>query len=238
MTTRLRFVLLPALLYALLPSCRPDPQEIPDLGYNYAPDNVGHYVIYEVDSTVYNDFTHDTDYYHYQLKELAQSEFTDNEGRRALRIERWVRFYNDTVPIASVPWTLHRVWYSVRTANGFERMEENTRYLKLAFAPKEGKSWNGNTYNTLGYWEYEYESVDAPYSINSQSFDSSLAVLQRQNINLLDHEYYQERYARQVGLIEKTVIDVYDTGFGNGSPVIDRIYGGVTVSYKLLSYGN
>ncbi|TND07983.1 MAG: hypothetical protein FD123_2791 [Bacteroidetes bacterium] len=222
----------------LLHSCKPDPVTIPDLGYNYAPDNVGHYVIYEVDSTVYDDFTGDTNYYHYQLKELAESEFTDNQGRRALRIERWVRFYDDTISVDSLPWILHRVWYSVKTQTGFERMEENTRYLKLVFPPVEDKSWNGNTYNTIGSWDYEYESVDQSYNANSDLLDSTLAVLQRSNINLLEHQYYHERYARNVGLVEKSVVDVFDTALVVGVPVLNRIVGGVKVNYKLLSYGN
>jgi len=227
-------ILLAGMLYS---SCKKDPVPPPDLGYNYFPDQVGHFVIYEVDSTVYDDFTHDTVYYRYQVKEITESEFTDNEGRRALRIERWVRPYNDTLPYDSLSWTLHRVWSAVRTAAQAERVEENVRYIKLAFPPEKDKDWNGNAQNTLGEWDYEYEEVDAPANVNNRHFDSALAVLQHNDVNLLQHRYYHERYARNVGLIEKTVVDVFDTTLVPGVPVLNRIVGGVKVNYKIVSWG-
>ncbi|MGL4599751.1 MAG: hypothetical protein ACRCYO_19650, partial [Bacteroidia bacterium] len=63
-------------------ACKKD-KPVPDLGYTYFPDQVGHWAIYEMDSTVYDDFTNDTVHYRYQIRELIESEFTDNQGRRS-----------------------------------------------------------------------------------------------------------------------------------------------------------
>lgn len=219
-----------------LDSCKKDDPAV-DLGVTYFPDNVGHYVVYEVDSTVYDDFNHDTDIYRYQVKELIQSEFTDNEGRRALRIERWIKNYNDTIPYSSMPWTLSRVWYAVRTLTQAERVEENIRYIRLVFPVKENTTWNGNAQNTIGEWDYEYENVDEAFHAGNMHFDSTLTVIQKNEINLLEHRYYRERYARHIGLIEKSVIDVRDTALDT-LPVLDRIVSGYKLNYTFVESGN
>ncbi|HET6989704.1 MAG TPA: hypothetical protein VFJ43_00195, partial [Bacteroidia bacterium] len=78
-------------------SCKKD-HPVTDAGYNYFPNNIGHYCIYEVDSTVYDNFNHDTVHYRYEVKEVIESYFTDNMGRQAMRVERYKRPYIDTIP--------------------------------------------------------------------------------------------------------------------------------------------
>src|SRR4051812_387123 len=58
--------------------------------YDYAPVNVGHYVIYDVDSIVFRFAAPDSqhvDTVHYQIKELIQDTFYDNLGHLSYRIE-------------------------------------------------------------------------------------------------------------------------------------------------------
>ena len=62
-------------------SCKKDKSTAPDLGYNYFPDQVGRYVVYDVDSFYYNDFTNQTDTFKFQLKEKIQSIYYDNQNR-------------------------------------------------------------------------------------------------------------------------------------------------------------
>lgn len=223
-------------VFSLFTACRKD-EKIPDAGYSYFPDNVGHWCIYDVDSTVYDEFAHDTLYYHYQVKEILQSNFTDNSGRQAIRVERYKRMYNDTVSIDSLPWVISRVWSFIRTSSEGEKVEENQRFIRLTFVPRTGNKWDGNLYNTIGEWKYKYTEVDKPYSINSMYFDSTLNVLQKLDTNMLNYRIYNERYARHVGLIEKDVIDVYDDVL-NTTTVLNRIEGGVIYHIKLLSWGN
>jgi hypothetical protein len=124
----------------------------------------------------------------------------------------------------------------VRTNARAEKVEEDQRFIRLAFVPREGKTWNGNAYNTMGEWEYKYKEVDEPYMINSMSFDSTLLVEQKLDTNKLYWKWYRERYARHVGMIEKTVYDIYDDNLFPGS-VINRIEGGVIYNIKLVSWG-
>ena len=225
-----------AAVFFIFQSCKKDKPTTNDAGYSYFPDNVGHYCIYDVDSTVYDDFNHDTVNYKYQIKEVIESYFTDNQGRQAMRVERYKRPYIDTVPYDSLPWTISRVWAFTLTNSSGEKTEENQRYVRLAFVPRVGKTWNGNEFNTLGEWDYKYLSVDNPYSINSMNFDSTLMVQQKLDTNLLNYQSYSERYARHVGMIEKEVIDVRDTSLCCGS-VLHRIYSGVIYSIKLVDWG-
>src|ERR1051326_1610852 len=64
----------------LIPSCKKD-APAPDLGYGYAPINVGHWVIYQIDSTAEDDQTVGRKTYQFQIKEVIESIFTDNQGR-------------------------------------------------------------------------------------------------------------------------------------------------------------
>jgi hypothetical protein len=217
--------------------CKRDTEASPDLGYNYVPLDVGRYIIYDVDSIVYNDFNGDTAHYRYQLKEVIESVFMDNAGRPTQRIERYIRYYNDSVPVDNIPWTISRVWSMTRTAAELERMEENQRYIRLRFPPREGQLWDGNVYNTVGTWNYKYKSVDAPSTILSQQFDSTLLVEQKNEINLINRRLYSERYARNIGLIEKEIIDVFDTTIVPGVPVVNRIAGGLVYSAKVVTWG-
>ena len=235
LSPRIMFVLTAA--FFLFTACKKD-QKIPDTGYSYFPNNIGHWCIYEVDSTVYDDFQNDTFFYRYQVKEVVESYFTDNSGRQAMRIERYKRPYIDSIPYANLPWTISRVWTFVRTSSTAEKVEEDQRFIRLAFVPREDKKWNGNAFNTIGEWEYKYQSVDEPYMINTMNFDSTLSVIQKDDINLLNRRYYKERYARNVGMIEKNVIDVFDDSLVVGVPVVDRIHGGVIYNIKLVSWGN
>ncbi len=234
LSTRIFFVLTAA--FFLISSCKKD-QAIPDTGYSYFPDNIGHWCIYEIDSTIYDDFNNDTTYTRCQVKEVLESYFTDNSGRRAIRVERYYRPYIDTVPYANLPWTLSRVWAFVRTPSAAEKVEEDQRFIRLAFVPRKDKKWNGNAYNTIGEWSYKYKSVDEPYTINSMTFDSTLNVLQKVDTNLLNYRIYNERYARHIGMIEKNVIDVADDVLAPSS-VLTRINSGVIYHVKLVAWGN
>lgn len=233
-----RYIYLSVVLFLIaFWGCKRTEEEQPDMGYNYVPLEVGHYIIYEVDSIVYNDFNGDTLHYHYQLKELIESTYADNAGRPTQRLERYIRYYNDSVSIDSLPWSIARVWNMTRTNTELERMEENQRYLRLRFPPRDGQSWDGNVYNALGSWEYVYADVDVPFSSGSLQWDSTLLVKQKDETNLINRRYYAERYARNIGLIEKQIVDVFDTTIVPGVPVVNRIAGGLVYSAKAISWG-
>ena len=212
-------------------SCKKDKEVEPtvDLGYNYYPDEVGRYVIYEVDSIYQDDPLLWRDTTRYILKEVIASTFVDNSGRTTLRLERFYKMYVDTIPYDSIAWVGPRVWYANRTSSTLERVEENNRYLRLVFPAKEGEIWNGNVYNTLGEKEYEITSTDQPETINGLAFDSVVTVKQFEQINFIERRYEEEKFARNVGLIYKVRDSLYDGGTN------DTV--GYTFRQKIISYG-
>lgn len=230
-------VLAPFLVMMLLLTlaCKKEKKaEAVDLGYTYFPTEIGQYVIYQVDSISYNDFFNPVkiDTTHFQLKELVQSHFTDNEGRESDRLERYVR-KND-----SLPWVLRDVWYQTRTSTKAEKVEENVRFVKLIFPVQVNQKWNGNAFNPIGNYEYEYKTVDVKKTVNKISFDSTLTVNQILDSNLIEKKYQLEIYAKNVGMIYKRFVDVQDKSTSiEPKPLSERIDAGTDYTYKIIAFG-
>ena len=215
--------------------CKKD-KETPavDLGYNYFPNEIGRYVIYQVDSISYNDFFTPVkiDTAHFQIKEVIESHFADNLGRESERIERYVRS-ND-----SLPWVLRDVWYHTRTSVSAEKIEENVRFVRLTFPVELNHKWNGNAYNPIGKYEYEYKAVDVAKTVNGLRFDSTLTVNQILDSNLIEKKYQLEIYAKNVGMIYKRFVDVQDKSTSiEPKPLSERIDIGCDYTYRIIAFG-
>ena len=167
-------------------SCKKEKPEETDLGYSYFPEQVGSFVVYDVDSLFYNDFTNRVDTFKFQLKEKIQSVFLDNENRTTLRVERYVKKYDATKPYSQIPWKLRNVWASNLTKTTAERVEENIRYVKLIFPVSTSQLWNGNAQNVLAPWDYSYDR----HSISAQ-WDTRLS-----SSNMDKHTYYAAYHCR------------------------------------------
>jgi hypothetical protein len=220
-------------------SCKKDAASTSvDLGYNYLPDEVGRYIIYEVDSISYDDvLPRPPIITRYLLKEVIASTFVDNTGKPALKIERYYKMYNDSVSYDSIAWTGPRVWSANKSSTDFQKFEENVRFIRLVFPVKEGKQWNGNSFNTLGEKEYEIISVDEEETINSIGFDSVVTIKQFEQINIIESRFETEKYARNVGLIYKQRDSLYlHQHDANDSPPFDDSTG-FTFRQKIVSYG-
>ncbi len=150
----------------------------------YYPMEVGKYITYDLDSTVYYvNFGQQASVIHYQGQDRCDAEITDNNGRPAYRILRFIR------EDASQQWTPNNTFMVVPTTNSVEVIENNMRYLKLELPVKQDFSWKGNSfidtysnYTDVKYledWDYIYDSVGIPLTLNSLSFDSTIKVMQR-----------------------------------------------------------
>src|ERR1700752_3420076 len=105
----------------------------PDLGYNYYPGIIKSYIVYDVDSIVYRQVQGDTVKYKFQVKEVMDSLITDNENRPTIKLIRYRKNYNATIPYSQMTWTLQSVWVANRTNTDVEVVENNVRLTKLAF---------------------------------------------------------------------------------------------------------
>lgn len=200
---RLGFSLIISLLIAVS-GCNKDTNAPSELGYTYFPIEVGHWVIYEVDSILHDSALRRHDTAHYEIKELIESEFVDGEGRMAQRVERWRR------ADSTQGWRLVDAWVFTRTATTAEKVEENNRYVRLAFPINRHQFWDGNSFNNLESWDHYYnsETLHDSKTYNGLTFDSTVTVIQRENFNKVEEEDALEVYAAGVGLVHKRLIDL------------------------------
>lgn len=208
----------------LCSSCTRQTAEPVVMGYSYFPAAVGHWVVYDVDSVVYDDFTGETRHYQYQVKELTQSIFIDEEGIERLRLERYRRQQPDD------QWQATDVWQARRLPSRLERTEENITYVRLTFPPGRDNTWNGNAYNTKEPQKYQYTGVHEPFQIEGHTFDSTLTVLQKELQTLISEDFRQEVYATNVGMVYKKYVELT-------KQVDGTIVKGVDYSYIISSFG-
>jgi hypothetical protein len=213
-------------------ACSKDKPAEVDLGYDYFPQNIGHWIEYQVDSMrvrlVSN--TLDTTVYSYPLREELVEDITDGEGRPAQRVIRYMLDANNT-------WLPKDVWWQTRDNVRAERSEENLRRVKLIFPPREGTQWNTNATNVEDEFGLEYEEVDEPFSVNGLSFDKTVSVVSTFQNNIVETRNYLERYAKGVGMIYHEVDSI------NAQIVFDSVitysdYDRWYVRYTITGYGN
>lgn len=225
-------------------SCKKEKQPNTYLGYDYFPNNVGHYVIYECDSIIFNpyDTVHHPqfDTFKYQIKEVIESLYLNDQGQLTQRIVRYKRNDNSSLPWSSI-FTPEKVWSGTMLSNMAIRDEDNYPYIKLVFPMNLNEQWNGNALNTIGTWNYQYTTLNTPATVNGVYFDSTLTVMQINQPSLEGNQFYEEQYAAGVGLIYKEVIDwnTHDTLYFTKPPPLNKAAGG-TILYTetYLSSGN
>lgn len=194
-----------------------------DLNFNYFPLKVNHVVIYNVDSTVYSDFNNSTTNYLFQLKDTVTNNFTDIQGNETYRIERYKK-------TATQDWLFQKLITRKIYNNRAEEFIDNKRYVRLVFPPTLQSTWNGNLYNDLGEWRHEVKELDAPLTIGSNQLDSTIAINQYNEVNLIREDIYDETYAKNIGLVIKEVKAI-DKDISTG-----RTRRGFTYRMELESY--
>lgn len=211
-----------------------------DLGEAYYPPTVGRYVVYNVDSTVYDELFFKPTYSKYQIKEKIEEEFTDNQGRPALKLIRYIKKFDSVIPYSAMPWTIKDVWQVNVTSKNVEIVEENIRFVKLIFPVKENGTWNGNVTNTMDEWQYKYSYMNNTETIGGINFEKVALVTQKDFPTLISRQYYVEKYAKDVGLVYREIIDITfkDTIVPINYP-LNNVKSKYGVVYKstVLSYG-
>lgn len=216
-----------------LAGCSKDEPAEVDMGYDYFPQNIGHWIEYQVDSMrvrLVAGNVLDTTLFSYPLREELVENITDAEGRPAQRIIRYFRDVNGT-------WLPKDVWWQTRDNVHAERSEENLRRIKLIFPPRTGTEWNTNATNIEDEFGLEYEDVDQPFNVNGFSFDKTVSVVSNFQNNFVNTRRYLERYAKGVGMIYHEV-DSIDSQIIDFNPLTYGDYDRWYVRYTITGYGN
>ncbi|TAH43714.1 MAG: hypothetical protein EYC69_01680 [Bacteroidetes bacterium] len=184
-----------------LGSCKKDTIIPASPSYNYFPVDIGRWVEYDVDSIYHgeNDNNNDDSVYtfHFQIREQIDSTFINGEGEQTQILARYKR------ETSTDNWNLIGIWTQILNLNGAYRTEDNVPFHKLAFPINSGISWDGNAANTLDEELYYYDSFHTSSTVGSNSFDSTLTVIQVDENNFIERIYGVEKFAAGVGMIFK-----------------------------------
>jgi hypothetical protein len=151
----------------------------------------------------------------YIVRDLVDSIIKDNLERPSYKIKRSIRNLIDTTK-----WNDLTSYLVTSDSSKLEYIENNLRYVKLQEPISTGFTWKGNTFiNTtsvpellyLNDWQYIYEQVRRPYSINGISYTETVTVNQRNDSlgtlgdkeSFFEQTYSKEVYAKSIGLIYK-----------------------------------
>lgn len=173
----------------------------PDLGWAYYPLREQAAIIYDVDSTVYNDFNNSITAYHFQLKDTVTNKYIDAQGKTAYRIER----YKKTGTTADALWEFQKVISRNITNFRAEEVIDNKRYVRMVFPQTLDITWNGNLYNDMDEWRHHFLNLNEPLTLNNIQLDSTLTIEQYNEVNLIREDIYHETYAKNIGLVAKEV---------------------------------
>ena len=94
---------------------------------DFAPMQIGKYITYRLDSTVTTNFGVAFEVHTYEVKFLVDAQITDNLGRPAYRIFRYIR--NNP----GQAWLPDNTFTATNTGTSFEFVENNLRYIKLKY---------------------------------------------------------------------------------------------------------
>src|SRR6202000_2687586 len=123
----------------VLVSCKKDAgyNPVPLTGY-YQPLQVGKYVIYRLDSLGFYFYGQLDTITSYLAKDTVEAAITDNLGRPSWLVERYL---TDTT--GTQPWVANETYIVTATKPTLEIVENNLRFIKMAFPVDPGFSWTG-----------------------------------------------------------------------------------------------
>jgi hypothetical protein len=232
-------------------SCKKTPYiyPAPPLTAYFMPLQVGKYITYRMDSLTFYYYGQSDTVTSYLAKDSVEAAVTDNLGRPGWLI---VRYLSDTTGTA--PWTPTESYLVTATAGDIEVVENNLRFIKLTFPIVENNSWNGNSYLPFnpyqdlflfssteninpGTWNFAYQHVNKPFSVNDKQYDSTATVLEvadSSNVPIFDPStfasvtYWSEVYAKNIGLIfRRTRLWEYQ------APTPDGLQSGYKIGFEL-----
>lgn len=223
-------------------SCKKSSEEFQTASISdYAPYEVGKYITYALDSTVFVNFGATMAVRSYEVKYVVDAQITDNLNRPAYRIIRYIR------KTPANPWLPDATFEAVNTSSSLEFKENNERYIKLRVPIYDGYSWKGNSFidtysaNTevryLDDWDYVYDSVGVASTIGAFNLENTLKVNQRDEVigNPSDPGAYSEinkgveKYAKGIGMVYRLFFhSEYQPGGG--------YYQGYGVQYTMIDH--
>jgi hypothetical protein len=212
---------------------------------SYYPLQVGKFITYRLDSTVYDNLNTVKVVRSYVVRDMIDEVIKDNLGRDTYRIRRMIRSNSDTTV-----WTDNATFLVYQDRQRTEFMENNLRFIKLINPIRDFQTWKGNSYinvqddmlNFYDDWDYFYDLVGQPYELNGTVYPETLTVEQidellPENADTSDKSRFyiltrsSEVYAKGIGLIYKDFL--YENWDANSESYEPNSYG---VKLTLLNH--
>ena len=208
----------------------------------------GKYILYRLDSTKFILFGQKDTVVRYQAKDVVDAPITDNRGRAAWRIIRYLR---DSASTSEADWQPTLTYMVVPTRETIEVVENNQRFQKLKLPIREDYSWKGNSYidtysidselRFLFDWDYTYKKVDSAFSMTGTTVPQTLTIQQRNETlgSVNNKDSYSERnysievYGKGIGLVYKDFLhwvfqprnNTFPNGYKEGYGIKMRMVG-------------
>jgi hypothetical protein len=180
----------------------------------YYPLELGKYITYKLDSTVFINLSTQKTVRSYFVQDFVDAAITDNLGNPAFRIRRMMRSNTDTTQ-----WFDNATFIVVPSKRTIQFIENNLKFIKLSNPVKDLNTWAGNSFintddNFLRFyenWEYFYENVGQPIVLNDSTYPETITVNQSDLVNgdpTNKNFFYaitksSEVYAKGIGLVYK-----------------------------------
>ncbi len=197
-------------------------ENLPKLGKEYYPLQIGKAAIYEVDSIIYDPISNSVvkiDTFKWQVRELLIDTFRDKSNVLNYTIERYLS------PRGLQNWKIESVLTAALTENHALRKENNILYIKFPTTFGVKTNWDGNIYvdpsvkmiiagETLEFfskkWVYQVESFGKSEKIGDKTYEDVLTITAQSDAKILtDKRYTLEKYAKGFGLVyrEQKILD-------------------------------
>ncbi len=245
-----RFQFLPLGIFAALcfGACKETPDDYTtDLGLEYFPLEVGKFIEYEMDSTIFDPNGDTTVFFSKtRMKEEVVDTLTDNNSNLLFKIEQFERAAD------SLPWQIKKVLTASIQADEAIRTEDNLRFIKMPFPPKNGSNWNGNAHfdeslivtvageslEMFKGWDYRIEQTGEPATVGSFQFDETVTVQEADNENLIELRRATATYAKGIGLVyrELWILDTQCIDDCVGKPWEEKAEKGFILKQTILNH--
>ena len=145
---------------------RLDDYKIDESSVVYFPLKPGMFHEYKVRQIVFDAFNNTADTFDLLIRDNQDTFFTDNIGRKAMRVER--SFLN---PVSLMTDSI-KVFYYVVSNSHVEQVMNNIRTVKMSFPVGTELVWDVNSLNKSNRFSVFYENSSDTLSVNGVSYEN------------------------------------------------------------------
>jgi len=211
-------------------------------GYEYFPLETGKKYTYQSDSIIFLGIEKRWDTLQSQIQEVVGETFTDIEGRKIYKIDRFFRRNEGQ------EWRQINTWTAYRDENKAVRTEENLTFIKLVFPVRKLLRWQGNALldsrikvevggnliEPYEDWKHRIEDVEVPYSFKGQDI-KALVVDLVDYTDILSKREVAEWYGKGIGLLKRQAIIVDLDGNKPSEPWEKKVQAGFIHTLTLVN---